>query len=261
MPKYLINNIVVFESEKKTLQLLNDEESIYTLSNPATRLLMQFIKYGNEPIERDILLKETWEDYGFRASNSNLNTYVSELRKAFKSLGENNLIIATLPKHGFQFVAQVKELPVYGLELDNELMKNMDLKRNSYMESEDIISSESNIFLCNKIIRSKYFFVFSLLSVLVFSLCISQFYFKMKSNHNLHDMLLFSGVKDGCILILKSQSKNYDSEDLTNILDKFVKENLLTCNNSNDNECVKKNNIKEINIDNHLFEICTITEN
>ncbi|CNI65966.1 hypothetical protein [Yersinia intermedia] len=40
------------------------------ISNPA---IAEFIQHLNEPIEIDVLLKNVWEDYGFIASNSNLN--------------------------------------------------------------------------------------------------------------------------------------------------------------------------------------------
>lgn len=106
--KYLINYTIFFKPSEKKLMILNDEDIFVILSNPATRLLLEFIKHRNKAIDRITLLKDIWEDYGFTASNSNLNTYVSELRKAFKALGESPQVILTIPKHGFQFVAHVE---------------------------------------------------------------------------------------------------------------------------------------------------------
>ncbi|MFA3781237.1 transcriptional regulator [Yersinia sp. 1652 StPb PI] len=108
--KYILNLTIVFNPSEKILMELNDEERAVTLSNPATRLLLEFIKHQNQPIEREVLLKNVWEDYGFTASNSNLNAYVSELRKALTALGENPQVITTIPKHGFQFTARIESI-------------------------------------------------------------------------------------------------------------------------------------------------------
>lgn len=55
--KYILNLTIVFNPSEKILMELNDEERAVTLSNPASRLLLEFIKHQNEPIERDVLLK------------------------------------------------------------------------------------------------------------------------------------------------------------------------------------------------------------
>jgi DNA-binding winged helix-turn-helix (wHTH) protein len=78
-----------------------------TLSNQATRLLTEFIKGTKTPLAKEVLLKKVWEDYGLTPSNNNLYMAVSEIRKAFISLGVNETIISTIPKTGFVFSAQV----------------------------------------------------------------------------------------------------------------------------------------------------------
>ncbi|AJJ18737.1 DNA-binding transcriptional activator CadC [Yersinia intermedia] len=126
--KYILNLTIVFNPSEKILMELNDEERAVTLSNPASRLLLEFIKHQNEPIERDVLLKNVWEDYGFTASNSNLNAYVSELRKALAAFGEDPQIITTIPKYGFQFTARIESVlsptlpaPDNGKERDDDI--------------------------------------------------------------------------------------------------------------------------------------------
>lgn len=106
--KYIINLIVVYTPSEKTLALHNDPSQKVNLSNPANRLLLELIKFNGTTLERETLLRNVWEDYGFTGSNSNLNTYISELRKSFSSLSENIKIITTVPKVGFRLDAEIE---------------------------------------------------------------------------------------------------------------------------------------------------------
>jgi len=105
--KYIIELDVVFSPEDKTLSLNNDHNICVTISNQANRLLLEMVKRKNEILNRNELIKNVWEDYGFTSSNNSLNVAVSELRKAFSSLGKDPQIISTIPKVGLQFVADV----------------------------------------------------------------------------------------------------------------------------------------------------------
>lgn len=106
--KYILNYSLAFTPEQKSLVLLNNGDSELTLSAPASRLLVELIKSNGTTISRDELLKNVWEDYGFVGSNSNLNSYISEIRKAFTSLGCDSKMIVTIPKSGLQFSANVE---------------------------------------------------------------------------------------------------------------------------------------------------------
>lgn len=55
-------------------------------------------------IKRQQLLEEVWEERGLKGTNSNLNNYISLLRRHLAQLGETELII-TYPRQGFKFVA------------------------------------------------------------------------------------------------------------------------------------------------------------
>ncbi|QPT11987.1 winged helix-turn-helix domain-containing protein [Serratia rubidaea] len=106
--KYIINLIIVYTPSEKTLALHNDPSQKVNLSNPANRLLLELIRYNGKTLERETLLHNVWEEYGFTGSNSNLNTYISELRKSFSSLSENIKIITTVPKVGFRLEAEIE---------------------------------------------------------------------------------------------------------------------------------------------------------
>ncbi len=104
---YVINKEIVFSPEKRALISVENNEVLITLSNQATRLLIEFIKGNKKPITKENLLKNVWEDYGLTPSNNNLYMAVSEIRKSFVNLGVNEVIISTIPKTGFIFSASV----------------------------------------------------------------------------------------------------------------------------------------------------------
>ncbi|HID9469487.1 TPA: winged helix-turn-helix domain-containing protein [Serratia liquefaciens] len=111
--KYIINKIVVFNSDELTLFLYENNQVATRLTKPACRLLLELIQNNKKNITRDDLMERVWTTYGFTASNAGLNNYISELRKAFASLGLVNEFIVTIPKLGFRFEGYIDLLNPY----------------------------------------------------------------------------------------------------------------------------------------------------
>lgn len=84
--------------------IVDNKGSTIPLLKPTCRLLSILVRNNKILISRERLLNEVWGDYGLKASNNNLNNYISMLRKAFSSLGEDNIVI-TQPRLGFRFTA------------------------------------------------------------------------------------------------------------------------------------------------------------
>ncbi len=105
--KYIINLNIVFDPNGRVLTLRNNSQLSTGLSKPATRLLSELIHHNNLDLSREDLIKRVWEDYGFSPSNASLNNHISELRKAFDSLGANKDIIITVPRLGFRMEAEI----------------------------------------------------------------------------------------------------------------------------------------------------------
>lgn len=87
--------------------LKNDVNLLITLSNPAARLLCELIVNNNTTLIRKDIIKTVWSDYGFTPSTASLSNHISELRKAFESLGLNKEIIITVPRTGFRMEAEI----------------------------------------------------------------------------------------------------------------------------------------------------------
>ncbi|MBL5824964.1 winged helix-turn-helix domain-containing protein [Serratia fonticola] len=118
---YIINTIIVFDPVTRSLALKNDAQLSVELSKPATRLLSELIEHNQLTLIREDLIKSVWEDYGFSPSKGNLSNSISELRKAFISLGLHKEIIITVPRTGFKMEAEVHPM-VKSLEKANEVV-------------------------------------------------------------------------------------------------------------------------------------------
>ncbi len=97
---YIIAEEITFNPDDGTLANHNENDAI-KLTIPASRLLEHILDSQGDILSRDFLLTEVWDKYGLRGSNSNLNQYISILRRALANYGCDNLII-TIPKMGFR---------------------------------------------------------------------------------------------------------------------------------------------------------------
>lgn len=100
---YLINKNIVFNTEDRTLAMLQDDMSVVVLSNSSNRLLYELLYDYGQTVSRDTLFQNVWDKHGLVSSNSNLNHYISQLRKSLTSFGLSDKVIVTVPKVGFRF--------------------------------------------------------------------------------------------------------------------------------------------------------------
>lgn len=104
---YIINKKIKFTPKINEVSTIDNDGNNLLLSNAATRLLRELINNSNNTMSRSVLLQHVWEDYGFKPSNNNLYMAISELRKAFISLGEHKSIILTVPKVGLKLDSEI----------------------------------------------------------------------------------------------------------------------------------------------------------
>jgi len=103
---YIIDEQITYNSDDCTLSHLPTQETL-SLSISSGRLFEQLLNSDGEILSRDTLLTEVWDKYGLRGSNSNLNQYLSILRRALAAYGCENLII-TIPKIGIRLNTEIK---------------------------------------------------------------------------------------------------------------------------------------------------------
>lgn len=99
--RFNIEGVVIFDSEKALLVNLLTGDGI-ELSQTSARLLAALLTHSGDVLARDEIFQSIFDKFGARASNSNLNQYISILRKNLHDLGIEQEIIITVPRVGFK---------------------------------------------------------------------------------------------------------------------------------------------------------------
>lgn len=133
--KYIINLTIVFDPENQSLLVRNNHQLKVELSNPATRLLTEFIKNNKFELTRETLIKRVWEDFGFSPSSASLSNHISELRKAFAALELSTKILITVPRVGFKMEAEIH--PETRMQVDSVTAENIEHAPSSYESSAE----------------------------------------------------------------------------------------------------------------------------
>jgi DNA-binding winged helix-turn-helix (wHTH) protein len=102
--KYKINAFIIYDAVDGTLSLKKDEVDTQ-LSITANALLFYLIQKKGV-VSRDEVLKAVWDDNGLVSSNSNLNQYLSLLRKTFRQYGIENIIV-TVARGRLEFNSEI----------------------------------------------------------------------------------------------------------------------------------------------------------
>ncbi|HIF6626342.1 phosphate regulon transcriptional regulatory protein PhoB [Acinetobacter baumannii] len=121
---FIINEDILFNEDEGTLSHIDNASNKIALLKPTSRLLSLFVRNNEKLLLRERLLNDVWVEHGLKASNNNLNNYVSSLRKSLAQFGIEDIIV-TYPRQGFKFSAasiqntnmNEEEIIVYG---DNE---------------------------------------------------------------------------------------------------------------------------------------------
>lgn len=90
--KYKINAFLIYDATEGSLKLDDGGKSDTQLTITANALLF-FMVQNPGVISRDTVMQRVWDDNGLVSSNSNLNQYLSMLRKAFRCYGIENVIV------------------------------------------------------------------------------------------------------------------------------------------------------------------------
>lgn len=90
--KYKINGFLYYDATEGSLKLDDTGKSDIQLTITANTLLY-FLIQNPGVMTRDEVMKRVWDDKGLVSSNSNLNQYISILRKAFRHYDIENIIV------------------------------------------------------------------------------------------------------------------------------------------------------------------------
>ena len=90
--RYIINARFIYDAMDGSLTQRKGAEPDSQLSITANALFYFFLR-NTGIVSREEVLKKVWDDNGLTSSNSNLNQYLSILRKAFRHYDIDNIIV------------------------------------------------------------------------------------------------------------------------------------------------------------------------
>lgn len=108
--RYNINARLIYDATSGTLTLPGNDEPDSQLSITASTLFYFFLCHTGV-LSREEILKKIWDDHGLTSSNSNLNQYLSMLRKTFRHYDIDNIII-TVPRGHLQLNPDIVVTPL-----------------------------------------------------------------------------------------------------------------------------------------------------
>src|SRR5262245_54138803 len=83
-------------------------DKVVALTPKAVEILTFLVEHRGRLVERDELMNSVWPDMA--VEEANLTVTVSMLRKALGEDGQSRKLIETVPRLGYKFVAEVREV-------------------------------------------------------------------------------------------------------------------------------------------------------
>jgi DNA-binding winged helix-turn-helix (wHTH) protein/TolB-like protein/Tfp pilus assembly protein PilF len=155
----------------KRLLIKGDGETV-PLTPKVFDLLLYLVRHAGKLIEKDELMTEIWADT--IVEENNLSQNISILRRALGEKRGENHFIATVPGHGYKFVASVEVQSLKSLEIQDSRFKIQDsFAEDQNPKSKNQIAANDEQQLTDeiqnpksKIQNSKRFFVLTVLGVI-----------------------------------------------------------------------------------------------
>ena len=124
-----------FRLDPERHQLWRDGEPV-SLAPRAIDLLILFVRNPGKLLERQALLDTIWSDT--IVEDANLTVAISHLRKALSKNGDSGEFIETIPRIGYRFVAETREV------VEEPAKLNVERPRPAPVVIEEEIGEESN---------------------------------------------------------------------------------------------------------------------
>jgi DNA-binding winged helix-turn-helix (wHTH) protein len=208
--KYIINGTIIFDNGEGTLSH-PDTSDVVQLPLPAQRLLLIILESDYEILSRDFLFREVWDKFGLTGSNSNLNQYLSLLRRSMQVFGCEKFV-TTLPKIGIKLDEQVNIV-----KTPDEEMPEPEVAVHYIPEAE--YEKKYNPFLRT---------ILPGLMILLLLILAGMWIFKVRNTAR-DPVFTIHTLKMGCVVhTLKSESEFY-SEKVEDQVLMILKENNMSC--------------------------------
>lgn len=206
--KFLIKKTIIFIPNDGLYLFMSNTVDI-KLSLIADRLLLLLINSSGEFISKQKIRDLLWQEYNVDASEASINNNLSFLRKSFKDLGIDNLIVTT-PKVG---VSLIQDVPIIVLEKDIQLLdKDMT-------ENPEPVKDKAFTLLT---INSLALFILVSMAIMV------GFFLHSKKNEN-----IYISTVNKCRVFSPATLSNTESKKLIHFVENYINSKSITCKENN----------------------------
>lgn len=233
--RFDIEGFVTFDTENASLVNLLTGDSI-ELSQTSNRLLKELLFHRGDILSRGEIFQSVFDRFGARASNSNLNQYISTLRKGLSELGIEKDVILTVPRVGFRISDTV--LITSDSEYQTPVYENVNLEDKRDKKDKKGYSFYLIIFMV-------LFLMIALASLIVIAI-----------EKVTPDLFLQKIVQDKCVVYMPS------SQTLDELSNEFGMTHQFDCTTAKELHIYKQNVNSRLGINRQLLIIeCDINKN
>lgn len=225
---YIIDDQVTYNSDDCTLSHIPTQETL-SLSISSGRLFEQLLNSQGEILARETLLTEVWDKYGLRGSNSNLNQYLSILRRALAAYGCENLII-TIPKIGIRLNTDIKIERESSPAFVVTKVQSDEEPAESAVSSQDSPAIRPDTVMADKVVKKSGLNVRQAIFVLMLILLGSAFwYFTISEPAEKSFSMSTIKLQGGCEAVIVQGLDVFEQKSLDKQILEILKENNQSC--------------------------------
>lgn len=128
--KFILADRFTFDPTSNSLVDKEADNENVRLGSNESRILLLLSQRPNEVITRNELHDFVWREQGFEVDDSSLTQAVSTLRKMLKDSTKSPQFVKTVPKRGYQLIAEVEQLesdePAHPADEQSDLLEFSD---------------------------------------------------------------------------------------------------------------------------------------
>lgn len=220
--KYLIDLTMLYEVDTGIIMINGEAESSIRLSNQGARLLYLLIINNGHVVERDDLIMKVWEDHGFIGSSVSLNVSISEIRKAFRHLGCDPMLIKTIRGKGFCLGANVEHHTLRVSDSQKQVVEKTPLNKNFFINISWHFCFQ---LLRQHVWRQRVFFISVFIGITTFFLLIRRDDYLYSEGFNQH----FLGKISECAVYFVGKNKVEPANDYLDRIRKMIADEHINC--------------------------------
>jgi len=226
---YIIDDQVTYNSDDCTLSHIPTQETL-SLSISSGRLFEQLLNSQGEILARETLLTEVWDKYGLRGSNSNLNQYLSILRRALAAYGCENLII-TIPKIGIRLNTEIKierePSPAFVVSEDQRDEEPAE----SAVSSQDSPAISPDSVMADKLVKKSFLTVRQAIFAIVMLMLLGSafWYFTISESAEKNSSMSTIKLQGGCEAVIIQGLDVFEQKSLDKQILEILRENDQSC--------------------------------